>query len=113
MSTEQIKRRDLDNITFRFLEDPGHGWLEVPVWASLAVGVKPEEYSPFSYHKPVHDGDNLLYLEEDCDAGFFAAYFEATTGRKLGPQIKHIFEEQSTVRDRLPRLPGIGYVRRF
>ena len=47
---------------FRFISDPGHGWLEVPVDLVDRAGVI-GAVSKYSYHK----GD-LLYLEEDCDA---------------------------------------------
>jgi hypothetical protein len=52
----QRKRR-----AYRFFEDAGHGWLEVPrreVEASGAV------ISQYSYLDPA---TNMVYLEEDCD----------------------------------------------
>jgi len=51
---------------YRFISDPGHGWLEVP-WKELAdLGILPK-VSQYSYQR----GD-MVYLEEDCDAGLFA-----------------------------------------
>ena len=93
-------------ITFRVLHDPGHGWLEVPEALSRCVGIKPEDYSPFSYIKRNNPADNLLYLEEDLDAGFFITAFEKTTGGKIN--IDHRFEDPSTVRG-LPHLSGANY----
>jgi hypothetical protein len=46
--------------------DPGHGWLRVPVTLlnkSLDYGFKPTEYS--------YSGKKYVYLEEDCDATGF------------------------------------------
>lgn len=50
---------------YRFISDPGHGWLEVPSSEVTRLGVKP---STCSY---VHKGKT--YLEEDCDANLFIA----------------------------------------
>lgn len=48
---------------YRFIADPGHGWLVVPLAEVRASGAK---ISPYSYI----NGD-MAYLEEDCDAGAF------------------------------------------
>ena len=50
---------------YRFFEDPGHGWLEVPRAEVLASGA---DITPYSYYDPVTD---MAYLEEDCDAPRF------------------------------------------
>jgi len=50
------------NVKFRFISDPGHGWLEVPISFVRAMGIA-SKVSPYSYLK----GD-MAYLEEDCDA---------------------------------------------
>lgn len=47
---------------YRFFEDPGHGWLEVPRAEVVASGAK---ISTYSYYDPATD---MAYLEEDCDA---------------------------------------------
>jgi len=47
--------------TYRFFEDAGHGWLEVPraeLVASTAV------ISRYSYYD---NSTDMVYLEEDCD----------------------------------------------
>jgi hypothetical protein len=44
--------------THTFIEDPGHGWLEVPVAEAAPAG-------PFSGFSPRRNG--MIYLEEDCD----------------------------------------------
>jgi hypothetical protein len=50
---------------YRFISDPGHGWLEVPMAEVRALGIRPSSYS---YVSP--DG-TFAYLEEDCDAALF------------------------------------------
>lgn len=51
--------------TYRFISDPGHGWLEVPLSELMLMDIA-KHISPYSYQK----GD-MAYLEEDCDAGVF------------------------------------------
>jgi hypothetical protein len=51
--------------TYRFISDPGHGWLEVPLEEIRELNIG-QHISPYSYQS----GD-LAYLEEDCDAGVF------------------------------------------
>lgn len=94
------------NITFRFLADPGHGWLEVPEAISRSIGIRPENYSPYSYVKRNNPADNILYLEEDLDAGFFAVTWKKKFGEAIDTE--YVYEEKSTVRG-LPRLSGENY----
>ena len=65
-------------MTYRFITDPGHGWLEVPVADLATVGLKPTDFSRFSYQS--RDGV-MLYLEEDCDATKFINEYYARYGR--------------------------------
>ena len=51
--------------TFTYHEDPGHGWIEVPMQALYALGIA-DKITPFSYR----NGDTA-FLEEDCDATTF------------------------------------------
>jgi hypothetical protein len=51
--------------TLTFIEDPGHGWLRVPLADVAALGIA-EEITPYSFI----DSD-YAYLEEDCDYGTF------------------------------------------
>lgn len=50
---------------FNFHDDPGHGWLQVPVYALELLSIT-ENITPFSYQQ----GD-MAYLEEDVDAPTF------------------------------------------
>ena len=52
---------------YRFITDPGHGWLEVPTNELQKLGIA-DQISTCSYIS----ADGLLaYLEEDCDAPIF------------------------------------------
>lgn len=51
---------------YRFIEDPGHGWLEVPIAELVELGIA-GAITPYSYQS----GD-MAYLEEDCDLSTFA-----------------------------------------
>lgn len=57
---------------YRFFEDPGHGWLEVPRADVVASGAR---ISKCSYYDPATD---MAYLEEDCDALSFLQATGAT-----------------------------------
>ena len=50
-----------------FHEDPGHGWLEVPVSELLELGII-NQISEFSY---LSLDRKTAYLEEDCDLAVF------------------------------------------
>ena len=51
----------------RFIDDPGHGWLEVPTVDVIKSGIV---VSSYSYVDPKR---GLTYLEEDCDAPKYLA----------------------------------------
>lgn len=53
---------------YTFIEDPGHGWLEVPEKDLRDTGLIFSKYSPSRNGK--------VYLEEDCDAPKFLDYLE-------------------------------------
>jgi hypothetical protein len=58
--------------TFDYIQDPGHGWVKVPVYLLAQLGIY-NEISSFSYYL-----NGFAYLEEDCDtAVFFKAYRSA------------------------------------
>ena len=48
---------------YKFFTDPGHGWLEVTRDEINRLGVVPSRYS--------YMREDLVYLEEDCDASAF------------------------------------------
>lgn len=61
-----------DEIFLNFFEDPGHGWLEVPVEWLDTLGIQ-GEITGYSYLGNSADGHPCAYLEEDCDYSTFDA----------------------------------------
>ncbi len=57
---------------YRFIEDPGHGWLEVPLRELVELGIS-QDISAFSYMSRAggQASETMVYLEEDCDAPRF------------------------------------------
>lgn len=53
---------------YTFIEDPGHGWLEVPLKDIQGTGLTFSKYSPRR--------NGFIYLEEDCDAPRFLDYLK-------------------------------------
>lgn len=69
--------------TFDFRYDAGHGWLIVTRAALLALHITEDDVSPYSYA-----ADDLVALEEDCDACLFIGRYKAQHGRR--PDINEI-----------------------
>ena len=63
--------------TFNFYEDPGHGWLRVPLKLLSQLNIA-DQISHYSYKR----GD-YAYLEEDCD---FTVFHKAM--KDIGKEIK-------------------------
>lgn len=74
---------------FRFIIDPGHGWLEVPMQLIELLGIK-DRISQYSYRK-----GNLAYLEEDCDA---AEFLQACRLQGIEVKFDDIYQEQTPIR---------------
>jgi len=56
---------------YRYLQDPGHGWIEVPRDEITALGIA-YQVSKYSYQN-----GGWVYLEEDCDAGLWISARDA------------------------------------
>jgi hypothetical protein len=52
---------------FIYHQDPGHGWVEVPLSLLVSLGIA-GQISSFSYRDT-----RSVFLEEDCDASRFKA----------------------------------------
>lgn len=63
------------NDVYTFHEDPGHGWLEVPRAALVELGIA-HRITGYS-----HQAGQVVYLEEDCDAGTFVRAWEVYVGQ--------------------------------
>jgi len=48
-----------------FIEDPGHGWLKVPLVELDELDIR-DQITPYSYKN-----GRFAYLEEDCDMGVY------------------------------------------
>jgi hypothetical protein len=59
-------------MTYNYLQDPGHGWLQVPMTEIKKLGLA-QKISVYSYRK----GDSA-FLEEDCDMSLFIQAMNAT-----------------------------------
>lgn len=78
-----------------FYQDPGHGWLEVPVAELKRLGIV-GQISRYSY---VSRDGKLAYLEEDCDAG---VYIRASALKR--EDVKDIHQNDDSFIRSLPRL---------
>ncbi len=82
-----------------FINDPGHGWLKVPLADIAALGIE-TQITPYSYIEGA-----FAYLEEDCDA---PRYLAALTAQSLPqPEITDQYVERfSRDKDRFPHDPA-------
>lgn len=81
---------------YRFIEDPGHGWLEVPTTELAILGIR-DQISAFSYL--TIDGA-FTYLEEDCDLSVFAEAKGWNTSDPCStwPTVR-VYQENTFIRD--------------
>lgn len=73
---------------YRFFQDPGHGWLEVPRGELDALNLS-SRVSQYSYQN-----DGNVYLEEDCDAPLF---FAEKARRDERVDVVQIYHEDSPI----------------
>ena len=80
--------------TFRYEQDPGHGWVEVPRFMLEKLGVD-GLITQYSYQR-----GNLVYLEEDQDLNtFLMAYREHY---EQDPDLREVHVDSTPIR-RFPR----------
>ena len=60
-----MQLKDFIKTTIKYIQDPGHGWLVIPLSVISELGIANKISSCSYYNK------NMAYLEEDCDAGVF------------------------------------------
>jgi hypothetical protein len=75
---------------YKFIEDPGHGWLEVQVSEIYRLGIG-DQISRYSY---VNNG--CAYLEEDCD---FAVFMEAKKYMGEPVELASVYQENTPIRN--------------
>jgi hypothetical protein len=76
--------------TFRYITDPGHGWVEVPFSLIKKLGIA-EKVSTYSYVCGTY-----VYLEEDCDAAVFVDAYKQEFGHE--PTMAWEYEEHTRIR---------------
>jgi len=76
-------------MNFRFISDPGHGWVEVPMQLIELLGIK-SKISAYSYRK-----GTMAYLEEDCDAFEFV---QACKAQGIDVKFDNVYQEQTPIR---------------
>lgn len=80
--------------TYRFITDPGHGWLEVTMEEIEELRIA-GKISTCSYRR-----GNIVYLEEDLDAGIFIKAYEVQFGKR--PSYREVYQEKCQIRDYPP-----------
>jgi len=85
-------------MSYRFITDPGHGWLEVPLSDLVDLGIA-QDISKYSYLSV----NGIAYLEEDCDA----PRFNDAKGEPV--DIETVYQAETFVR-KLPRYQCPDYV---
>ena len=90
MSTSLATNNSAIMHNFTFYEDPGHGWLEVPIELIRMYNLK-DQITSYSYM----DKDNV-YLEEDCDAGVLLRHLKANG---IQYRIRDEYHENIFIRD--------------
>lgn len=75
---------------FRFISDPGHGWLETDRAMIKRVGIE-NKISSYSYQKGF-----AVYLEEDCDAPLFIEALKTIGIYNI--ELKRVYQENTFVR---------------
>jgi hypothetical protein len=76
--------------TYRFIEDPGHGWLEVTKSELKRLGIE-RKISTYSYQN-----GGYAYLEEDCD---YAVFEMEKHNRKEAYRVVTDYQEVTPVRN--------------
>jgi hypothetical protein len=88
--------------TFDYIQDPGHGWIKVPVALLLELNIA-DNISVYSYYR-----DGFAYLEEDCDAARFMIAYRARFGTDPKLRDRVARERRSKVREYLCYTPAIA-----
>jgi len=78
---------------YKFISDPGHGWLEV-TRAELETLDLLDKISRYSYQR-----GGFVYLEEDCDAHLFA---EAKKARGEPLEVRDEYQANTFIRNLPP-----------
>ena len=83
------------SMSLNFFSDPGHAWLEVSKSLLKQLDVE-QQISSFSY---VNHSSDMVYLEEDSDAGIF---MDAAKQAGIEISFDEIHQENTPIRSYLP-----------
>ena len=86
---ERLNAAYFHTCNLRFISDPGHGWLEVPLTDTLLSGL---QISTFSYISKT----GFAYLEEDCD---MTRYMDAADRAGVTVTITETYESHTNIRN--------------
>jgi hypothetical protein len=91
---------------FTYHQDPGHGWLQVPVETLTTFGKTEADFSPYSYHDCGH-----VYLEEDGDMPAFLNLWRDRFG--VFPDLREAHTDDDHWIRGLDRCSGANWVSPF
>jgi hypothetical protein len=77
MTRKKPTLTEIEHYDYRFISDPGHGWLEVPFSFLEVLGIH-DQITTYSYRN-----GPLTYLEEDCDLSTFMRQFREQFGKSI------------------------------
>lgn len=77
--------------TYRYTQDPGHGWVEVPTAELRELGIV-KLITTYSYQRR-----GMAYLEEDCDAGTWMRAYRGRVGSEPVLREEHV-DQDSPIR---------------
>jgi hypothetical protein len=92
--------------TYRYITDPGHGWLEVNFIDLVNLGIL-QDISGCSYIQAKTPKNIKCYLEEDCDMAIYLDAYKAKYGKL--PIIKDLYLEHCWIRN-LNSIADIQYL---
>lgn len=85
--------------TFKYYQDPGHGWLAVKTNLLIILGIA-DKITQFSYQK-----GSTTYLEEDQDMSVFMDAYAAKYGAE--PAIQETQHSNNSPIRNYPRYKGV------
>lgn len=82
--------------TYPYRQDPGHGWVGVPLCELVALGIDRD----ISLHSYYNEKTGVVWLEEDCDA---ALWEKASEEQGIAVRLKAYHSKRSSSIRNLPR----------
>ena len=77
-------------MNLRYIQDPGHGWLEVPETMLAELGIA-NKITDYSYRR-----GTMVYLEEDLD---MRTFLDACYADKQLINLVEVYQEHTPIRD--------------